>query len=242
MIVLAHLSDTHFDGHDRSGARGRQVMDYLNNLPGRVDAVVVTGDITNSGLPLEHEQAAKVLTSALPVYTCPGNHDGYTPYEWPLNQMHDLGEAVLLLADSVILGRDDGGLAEETLEWLASSLKAAQKPALIGFHHPPVTLHHELIDNINLAQSSQDRLTALIDEHPNVMAILCGHAHTAAAATFAGRPVLVAPGVTSTLCLPWEVGGDLAWKNTIDYGQPPGLAFHIIDGTRITTHFRFLPD
>jgi 3',5'-cyclic-AMP phosphodiesterase len=114
---------------------------------------------------------------------------------------------------------------------------------LIAFHHPPVVLHHQLIDSINLAERSQRRLAELMAEHPNVSAILCGHAHMPAAATFAGRPVLVAPGVTSTLSLPWEIDGDLTWTNTVDFGQPPAVAFHIVDDQgRITTHYRFLPD
>lgn len=244
-MILAHLSDTHFDGHGRSAARAQQVMDYLNGLPGHLDAIVHTGDITEHGLPLEQEQAAKTLVSPVPVYSCPGNHDGYTPYAGPLNTRAEIGQAVLLLADSVIQGRDDGALAEETLDWLANELGdiEGRRPVLIGLHHPPVLLHHRLIDSINLAETSQRRLALLMDEHPNVVAVLCGHAHTPAAATFAGRPVLVAPGVTSTLLLPWEVDGELSWKNTVDFGQPPAVAFHVLDDHgRITTHFRFLPD
>jgi 3',5'-cyclic AMP phosphodiesterase CpdA len=243
MILLAHLSDTHFDGGERSAARAQQAMDYLHRLPGHLDAVIVTGDITNNGLPHETEQANRVLRSPLPVYTCPGNHDGYTPYDGPLNSVHDLGEATLILCDSVIKGRDDGQFSEQTLDWLAAALASAapQKPVLIGFHHPPVTVHHDLLDSINLAPSSQERLAALMAEHPNVVALLCGHGHTAAAATFAGRPVLLAPGVASTLNLPWEVAGELTWKNTVDFGQPVALAFHVIgDDGRITTHFRTL--
>ncbi len=243
MIVLAHLSDTHFDGHDRNAGRAQQVMDYLNTLPGALDAIIVTGDITDHGLPEEHEQAGKVLRSRLPLYTCPGNHDGYTPYQRPLNQVHDLGEATLILCDSVIPGRDDGQFSEETLDWLGATLAASppEKPTLIGFHHPPVDLHHHLLDSINLDRRSQERLAALMAEHPKVVALLCGHAHSAAAASFAGRPVLAAPGVASTLTLPWEMDSELTWKNTLDFGQPPALAFHVIgDAGRVTTHFRCL--
>jgi 3',5'-cyclic AMP phosphodiesterase CpdA len=245
VILLAHISDTHFDGHDRSRARAAQVMEYLNGLPGRIDAVVHTGDITDHGLPLEQEQAAKTLVSHAPLHTCPGNHDGYTPYDGPINHRVEIGQATLLLADSVILGRDDGALSEPTLDWLAAELASIQgrRPVLIAFHHPPVLLHHRLTDSINLAERSQRHLAELMAEHPNVSAILCGHAHTAAAATFAGRPVLVAPAVTSTLSLPWEIDADLTWKNTVDFGQPPAVAFHVLDDHgRITTHYRFLPD
>jgi 3',5'-cyclic-AMP phosphodiesterase len=102
VILLAHLSDTHFDGHERSQARAQQVMDYLNGLPGRIDAIVHTGDITDHGLPVEQEQAAKTLKSPVPVHTCPGNHDGYTPYDWPRNQAVEVGHVTLLLADLYI--------------------------------------------------------------------------------------------------------------------------------------------
>ena len=79
-------------------------------------------------------------------------------------------------------------------------------------------------------------VTGDIDSHPHVSAILCGHAHTAAASTFAGRPVRVAPSTASTLRLPWE-HGDL-----FDREAPPAVAFHVLDDAgRLTTHFRVVP-
>jgi 3',5'-cyclic-AMP phosphodiesterase len=71
----------------------------------------------------------------------------------------------------------------------------------------------------------------VVRRHPQVVAVLCGHAHTAGSTTFGGVPLLVAPGVVSTLTFPWERGADL------DYGQPPAIAFHVLDGGRLTTHF-----
>ena len=73
-----------------------------------------------------------------------------------------------------------------------------------------------------------------IADHGEV-AVLCGHAHTAAATTFAGRPCHVAPGVVSTLRLPAEHAGDL------DYHLPPAVALHVLDGDRLTTHYRVVP-
>jgi hypothetical protein len=64
-------------------------------------------------------------------------------------------------------------------------------------------------------------------------AVLTGHAHTAAASTFAARPLIVAPAITWTLRMPWE--GD----QPADRDQPPGLAFHIVsDDRRLPTHYR----
>jgi 3',5'-cyclic-AMP phosphodiesterase len=55
--------------------------------------------------------------------------------------------------------------------------------------------------------------------------------------TFAGRPVLVAPGVVSTIRLPWEAG------DVIDRDAPPSVAFHLLgDDGRLTTHHRVVPD
>ena len=75
----------------------------------------------------------------------------------------------------------------------------------------------------------------MLADHPQVLAVLVGHAHTAATGVFAGRPLVVAPGVVSTLRLPPEHRDDL------DYELPPGVALHFLDGGRLTTHFRVLP-
>ena len=55
-IVIAHVSDVHIDlvGQDtpeggRSVRRTRAVLDYLDDLPYDLDAVVVTGDIADHG-------------------------------------------------------------------------------------------------------------------------------------------------------------------------------------------------
>ena len=72
-----------------------------------------------------------------------------------------------------------------------------------------------------------------VDTHPNIVAFLCGHAHTPAVTRFADRPLCVAPGVSSTLNLPFE-GHDI-----VNRGQPPGIAFHVLDDAgRLITHFR----
>ena len=97
--------------------------------------------------------------------------------------------------------------------------------ALVAFHHPLVELHSPIIDAIR--QHGSERLAAVLGRHPQVVAVLCGHAHTAAASTFAGRPLLVAPGVVSTVRLPWERRGHID-------AQLPALAFHILDDAGVS--------
>ena len=61
MIVLAHVSDPHFDGGHRAVERSQRIMGYLNTLARPVDAVIVTGDIADHGTAAEYQQAAAVL-------------------------------------------------------------------------------------------------------------------------------------------------------------------------------------
>jgi len=245
MFVLAHLSDTHLDDTPESAARTAAVMDHLNALPGPVDAILITGDIADNGREDEYRLAAKLFASPLPVLVCPGNHDVRDAYRKgllgiaeggtaPINSRHDVAGAVFLLGDSSIPGADEGRLDGTTMTWLAGQLTTvpAGTPVFIAFHHPPVELHHPAPDSIRLFDA--EPLAALITAHPQVVAVLTGHAHTAAVSTFAGRPLLVAPGVISTLRMPWEGPGPLATRS-----QPPGVAFHVYDDTgRLTTHYR----
>jgi 3',5'-cyclic-AMP phosphodiesterase len=64
--------------------------------------------------------------------------------------------------------------------------------------------------------------------------VLCGHAHTAASTQFAGRHLVVAPGVVSTVMLPAERPDG----PVLDGDLPASIAFHVVDGERVTTHFR----
>ena len=246
MLVLAHISDTHFDGGRRNLKRAQRVMNYINALPGPIDAIVVTGDVADDGSVEEYEQARSVFRSEIPIVFCPGNHDERQAFRsvlldedgtGPVNQVHTFGDTVIALCDSSIPGGSDGELSDETLDWLRQAFADAPAEAniIVAFHHPPVILHSPIIDPIRLRDA--DALAAIIAAEPRVIAILCGHAHTAAVTTFAGVPVIVAPSVASVLGPVWE-GNGTSHDPVVDYGANPALAFHVIDDGRITTHFR----
>ncbi|MFJ2094250.1 metallophosphoesterase [Streptomyces sp. NPDC087901] len=241
--LLAQISDLHLDGSERATRRATLVMDYLRALPRPVDALLVTGDIADHGAESEYEEAARILTAPFPVLTCPGNHDarpayrkamlGEAPGDSPVNRYRLIAGTAVLMCDSTIPGRDEGRLDAGTLAWIDTTLTALPQdtPALIAFHQPPVALHHPLPDSGMLEEPGQ--LAGLLAAHPRVVAVLTGHAHTAAASTFAARPLIVGPAITWTLRMPWEAGG------AADRDQPPGLAFHVLDDERrLTTHYR----
>ncbi|MFD9407412.1 metallophosphoesterase [Streptomyces sp. NPDC059989] len=249
MIVIAHLSDVHLDGGTRAADRTRAVMEYLDSLPHDLDAVLVSGDIADHAAPAEYEEAAKLLRSRHPLVVCPGNHDERTAFRQgllgegaaataaPVDQVLRGDGFVLAVCDSSVPGQDHGLLEESTLDWLDGVLADTPRetPVLVAFHHPPVPLHTPYVDEIR--QFGEERLAALAERHPHLTAFLCGHAHTAAATTFAGRPLLVAPGVVSTLRLPWEIQS--APDHHVHLDEPPAIAFHVLgeDG-RLTTHYR----
>lgn len=252
MLLIAHVSDTHFDGSARAERRALQVVDYLNSLVRPVDAAVVTGDVADNGLDAEYAQARAVLGKLrAPVYFLPGNHDRRAPFrlflgdddsgpsaggDAPINRLAQLGRATFALCDSTIPGRDDGYLADATLAWLAEVADATDvdAPLFVCFHHPPLPLHSGLLDPIR--QHGEERLADVLRRRRGHTFILCGHAHTPAATTFADVPLIVGPGVTSTLVLPWEPSPD-----TLDYDRPPALAMHVLDEAgRLTTHYRTL--
>lgn len=255
MFAFAHLSDMHLghgreDGGVRALERAERVLRHLDALPGALDALLITGDIADHGTPEEYEQAAELLArSRYRALLCPGNHDERGPYRAgllggdatdgsPVNELHVLPGAVFALCDSSVPGRGEGHLDDGTLAWLDRSLGEApqDRPAFVCFHHPPTALHVPYVDAIR--QFDEGRLADVVARHPRVAALLCGHSHTPTATTFAGRPLMVAPGVVSTLRLPWEGEDD----GPVDFSLPPMVAYHVLDdGGRLTTHFRVVP-
>ncbi|MFJ9771511.1 phosphodiesterase [Kitasatospora sp. NPDC101157] len=76
--VLAHLSDLHLDDGPRAEERVRRMVRYLVELPGEIDAVLITGDIADRGTEEYYVRTREVLAplyERFPVLVCPGNHD-----------------------------------------------------------------------------------------------------------------------------------------------------------------------
>jgi 3',5'-cyclic AMP phosphodiesterase CpdA len=245
VLLLAQISDLHLDGSERASTRAADTVAYLKHLPQPVDALLITGDIADTAAPAEYDEARSLLADfPAPVLWAPGNHDarpeyrkallGLPPSQSPINSLHVVKGVAVLMCDSTVPGSDDGLLDDETTAWIDETLDGLSDiPAMLAFHHPPAAMHHPLPDAYRLQR--EDELARLLAAHSNVKALITGHAHTAAAATFAGLPVLVGPAVTWTLRLPWE------GQKTADRDAPPGYAYHVLsdDGT-LTSHFRVL--
>jgi 3',5'-cyclic AMP phosphodiesterase CpdA len=252
VYVIAHLSDPHLDGGPQAAGRLRRVTDYLATLTRPVDVVLVTGDLADHGTPDEYAELDRAMHLDLPVLVLPGNHDVSAPLRaglgrligrpageaHPVHQVRDVGVARFVLVDSSVPDEVHGSLEQPTLDWLRTTLSEPwDGPVFVCMHHPASEVGHPVMDGWRML--SADGLAAALDGS-RVTAILTGHVHAAIASNFAGVPLLIAPGIRSTVPLPFEPiggGGDL-----VDTTAPPGLAFHVYgdDGT-LRTHFRYLP-
>lgn len=246
MILVAQVSDTHFDLGARNVERVQRVMGFLADLRRRPDAIVVTGDVTESGKAEQFAEARLALASDIPVYIMPGNHDDRAnlrtvlfdepaSYE-PVNQAHRIGEATVALLDSSVPGEPGGRLAEATYDWFDDLLDStpAESPILLALHHPPAKLFSPVVDEISLADP--ERLADIVAGDDRIVGVITGHAHSAVATTFGGKPLLVGPSTASVLGGLWDL--ELP-SRVMDYAPDPAVALHVIDENyRLTTHFR----
>jgi 3',5'-cyclic AMP phosphodiesterase CpdA len=249
MYVIAHLSDPHLDGSDEPRARLRRITSYLAAFRQPVDVVLVTGDLGDHGLAAEYAEVADELTLGVPVLLLPGNHDASTPLReglttyvdspgssHPVHQVRDVGASRFVLLDSTVPGEDHGLLSAETLVWLEKALTDPfDGPVFLAMHHPPLDLHHPVMDQWKLFD--RELLEEVLTGKP-ITAILTGHVHNALVTSFAGHPVLGAPGIRSTVPLPFEPPAPI--DSLVDTAAHPGLALHVYTpGEPLQTFYRF---
>ena len=248
MTLIAHVSDTHFGGPEDARARADYVLDHLLMMDPLPDVLLVTGDVADHGTAEEYAEARAVLDRWQgPTLVGTGNHDVRAefvpgllgrPDSGPVLQTLETPAFRLLMLDSLVdavEGKrvDHGELGEDQLDWLDKRLAEDDRPAFVCLHHPPVDLGLELMAPILLR--SPEGLARVVAKHQHVVATLVGHAHTACATSFAGRPVLVGGGSASTVTMAAE-DVDQVWE-----AAPPSFALHLLhDDGRLTTHWRAL--
>jgi 3',5'-cyclic AMP phosphodiesterase CpdA len=249
MYVIAHLSDPHLDGSEEARSRLRQITSYLAAFSLPVDVVLVTGDLADHGLEAEYAEVAGELKLDVPVLMLPGNHDVSTPLRTglaslvsapgeghPVHQVREVGAARFVLVDSTVPGADHGLLSDESLGWLDGVLREPfDGPVFVAMHHPPLELHHPVMDQWKL--EGQAALAEVLTGKP-ITAILTGHVHNAIVTSFAGHQVLGAPGIRSTVPLPFEP--PTSDGIIVDASAHPGLALHVhTAGEPLQTIYRY---
>jgi 3',5'-cyclic AMP phosphodiesterase CpdA len=246
--LIAHVSDTHFGGPPDARERAERILAHLDAMEPRPDALLVSGDIADHGTAEEYAEARAVLDAWTgPRALATGNHDVRSEFtrglldreaDGPVVAAVDTPRFRLLVLDSLVDAvdgqrQDHGVLGGDQLDWLEQRLAEDDRPAFVSLHHPPLDVGLELMAPILLRDP--EPLAAVLTRHSHVVATLVGHAHTACATTFAGRPLLIGGGSASTVTMDAE-DVPRVWE-----AAPPTLALHLLheDG-RLTTNWRAL--
>jgi len=257
MTLIAQISDLHlrprgatcFRVSDTNMFAERTVL-ALKNLPQVPDAVVVTGDLTDGNDPREYDLAREILGRlSMPVYVIPGNHDGSFALAQAMkgypgikavnegSKLHytaKIGELQLIALDSSIPGKPYGQIGEDQLLWLEAALSANIAPTLIAVHHPPIQTGMRFMDSIGLKDA--DALATVVERHAHVKRIMCGHAHRAITAEFAGTVVTLAPSTAHNSALDFSENAPAHFRL-----EPAQFYLHVTtpDGS-IATHSAFV--
>jgi 3',5'-cyclic AMP phosphodiesterase CpdA len=252
-MLIAHLSDLHVKPH---GARAYGVVETnplverafeaVAALQPAADAVILSGDLTDSGLDEEYDILADLIRRHLrmPVYLIAGNHDrregirarlahlpGVTADPVFIHYVVDDFPVRLVMLDSVVPEQSHGEFCAARLNFLDRSLSAApDKPTLVVVHHPPFLTGIVHMDEVSLR--TPDAFEAVIRRHPQVERILCGHAHRPIIARFGGSLVQVAPSVAHQFTLDLRPDGPAACIM-----EPPAFLLHRWDPkARLVSH------
>ncbi len=195
-MIIAQITDMHImaEGEKAFGqidvnANLAAALRHLEAHDSRPDIVLASGDLTAGGAVEEYAAVADILaTTELPVYVIPGNHDDrdriraalpghtYLPDGEFLQYVIE-GHAVRIVAlDTLHPGEIGGALCQTRLDWLKARLEEApNRPTVIVMHHPPVDCGIEWLDRFGFP--GREEMEAMLEKHPQVLRILCGHVH-----------------------------------------------------------------
>lgn len=220
-MLIVQISDTHISvpgkkayGIAPTAENLKRCIHHVNQLLPKPDLVLVTGDISNTGISAELEYAAKILDQlTMPYYVIPGNHDDRTrvwevfggkacpsKYKDYINYVIDTEEIRLIAMDSTVPQESGGQICEARASWLDKQLaKDTEKPTLIFMHHPPVKCG--VIETDIDGFTGSELLANVVKKYSNIESILCGHIHTTAHTRWHGTSVSTAPSMGLQLVL-----------------------------------------
>jgi 3',5'-cyclic AMP phosphodiesterase CpdA len=264
VTILAQLTDLHLrvGPDDEGSARALAVaVEALAALDPAPDAVLLTGDLTETGDPRAYARLRELLAPlAVPVHPIPGNHDdrdalraafadhagiaagaghaGIAAGDGYVQYAATCGALRVVLLDTQLPGSDGGRLDAERRTWLAAQLDAEPRtPTLVAMHHPPIRTGITEFDAIGLPDGDRDALAALLSTRPQVRAVAAGHIHRPLTGAIGGVPVVVAPSAWRQAFLDLRRGAPITLGD-----HRAGYALHVLAGDgALATHTAALP-
>lgn len=240
-FLIGQISDMHVTLRGRlsygvvdTAAFLERAVAALLALPQRPEMLLLTGDLVDSGSAAEYALLRELLAPLpMPCFSIPGNHDDtpallrafadqprlaqFAPFvqyaieEFPLR---------IVAVDTVIPGEPGGRLCERRLAWLEQTLSARRAaPTVVIMHHPPFATFIGHMDQMGLENPAP--LAAVIEKHPQVQALLCGHLHRPIQTRFAGTIAMTCPGTAHQIAL--DLATDAPDRFMM---EPPGFMLH----------------
>lgn len=193
-LSLLQISDTHLHAAADSRMRGvttyatfLSVLEHAKRDPRwPVDAILATGDIVQDESRAGYERFRAALEPlAVPVYSIPGNHDDPNLMSEILSSgfFHVGGELrhgswSIVLLSTFLAGEDAGGLGPARLSGLRKALAAhTGQHVLVAMHHHALPMGSAWLDGVALRDAAE--FWKIIDAHPEVRGVVCGHVHQA---------------------------------------------------------------
>ena len=185
-------------------ARFEAVLASLQSERAAADRLILTGDLTHDDRRETYLALRELLADWNDVLrVIPGNHDDRAVMRDVFGDRvqvaagrnvfsEEIGSWRLIGLDSHLSGSVAGRAGNEQLDWLAGQLaSAADRPTLVCLHHPPVSIGSRWLDDVGLEDAAA--LNAVLDRHPQVRLICCGHVHQELSIGSRERIVLTAP-------------------------------------------------
>ena len=215
---VAHVSDTHITGDGSlvggvvdARAQLLRALDVLTTWNARCDAWVFSGDLSDDGSLESYVWLRQAVSYAagsvgVPVVWATGNHDdpahfragvlGEPSASGPVNGLADINGLRVLVLDSNEPGTPAGTVSPKSLAWLGEQLREpAASGTLLVVHHPPLPPLQDAAWGWPL--TNPDELADVV-RGTDVRAVLSGHFHHSAFATWAGVSVSVATSLVYT--------------------------------------------
>jgi Icc protein len=206
-LNLLQLTDSHLYADPSRCLLGINTLETFDEVlaqalqeTGNPDFILATGDLVHDASVTGYKRLlGRMQLTEIPTYCLPGNHDAPGKMSHILNQdnVHCIPSVQakgwsLIFLDSTIPNNDGGRLNEDQLGLLEVLLQAhADKHTMICMHHHPVPVGSRWMDTMVL--ENPDPFFKLIDNNPQVQAVLCGHIHQAFDTEYRGVRLLGSP-------------------------------------------------
>jgi Icc protein len=249
-LLLAQLSDLHLGATEEEAnpvARLETVVGAVLTLPNPVDAVLVSGDVSDNGSEGSYRLARSALDCfQCPVHVLPGNHDDRARLREafglpgvgaePINYSVEVGLLRLVLLDSNVPGQDPGRFGPRDLAWLDATLtEEPERPTLLASTTRPFPPAFPAGTRSTSTRPEIESLGEVVARHPQLRAIVGGHLHRIATATLAGCSVLSAP---STYL---QARPDFDFDDEdVEMVGSPGFALHVFAGGTLSCQVEML--